>query len=164
MTDQFENHSPDESEPPRPSRWLVIGLLFVLTLGGTYAARLAADTNAIDTKHGSDLERLAVRDAITFKGRLDRGAVHVGGDGLVHLELIAKGAELPERAASRRPTDVVVVLDRSGSMAGDPMAKALAAIRELVGQLGSDDRFALVTYAHGANVAIPLDFARFSSI
>jgi len=159
MTDLSENHSPAESERARPERWLILGLLFVLTLGGTYAARLAADTTAIDTQQHTDLERHAIRDGLTFEGRLDRGAVHVGGDGLVHLELIAKGAELPERAAFRRPTDVVVVLDRSGSMAGDPMAKALAAIRELVGQLGSDDRFALVTYAHGADVTIPIGFA-----
>jgi len=159
MPNQFENQLPGETEPPRPQRWLIIGLLFVLTLGGTYAARLAADTTTIDPKHNADLERHAIRDALTFKGRLDRGAVHVGGDGLVHLELIATGAEMPEREAFRRSTDVVVVLDRSGSMAGDPMAKALAAIRELVDQLGSDDRFALVTYAHGANVTIPLDFA-----
>ena len=39
------------------------------------------------------------------------------------------------------------------------MAKALAAIRELVGQLGHEDRFALVTYSNGADLAIPLEIA-----
>jgi len=160
-----ESQSLDHSARPatRHSRWITAALLLLLTSGVGLAARLATEPKlpANDGVSGADapLHRQTTHDALTFEGRLDRGAVHVGGDGLVHLELIATGAKREDRALVRRPTDVVVVLDRSGSMGGDPMAKALAAIRELVGQLGQDDRFALVSYSNGAELTLPLETA-----
>ncbi len=138
---------------------LIVAVLFMMTLAAAQAARFgvgAADPIPTDP---SGLFRQAVRDSLSFEGRLDRGAVQVGHGGEVHLELTARAAERPERVLMRRPTDVVVVLDRSGSMEGDPLTKALAAIRELVGQLGEDDRFALVTYANAADRMIPLETA-----
>lgn len=140
--------------------WITVSLLFALTLGGSVAAKRWADVIEGD-RHPDlvDLTREVKQDALTLSGRLDRGAVHVGGDGLVHLELIATGTTRPDVALVRRPTDVVVVLDRSGSMGGDPMEKAVAAIRELVGRLGHNDRFALVTYSNGADLEIPLERA-----
>jgi Ca-activated chloride channel homolog len=50
------------------------------------------------------------------------------------------------------PTDLVVVLDRSGSMAGTKLADAKAAARALVSQLGPDDRFTLVSFASDTRV------------
>ncbi len=93
---------------------------------------------------------------VTFTGTLDRTAVLRGGDGIVRMELVMRGAPAPDAAAARRPTDFVVVLDRSGSMSGEKIAHARAAVRELVSRLGADDRFALVTYANTATLAIPL--------
>jgi len=57
------------------------------------------------------------------------------------------------------PTDVVVVLDRSGSMGGKPLADAISSVQELVARLGNEDRFALVTYASDARLAIPMQAA-----
>ncbi len=54
------------------------------------------------------------------------------------------------------PSDIVVVLDQSGSMAGEKIADARAAIRELISALGPEDRFALVSYSVGAHRTIPL--------
>jgi Mg-chelatase subunit ChlD len=160
MSIQYEGNELEESEASRKRRWLVVALLFLVTLGGSVAARLAAETNPnLAHVQIGDLTRKVDQKVLSFDGRLDRGAVHVGGDGLVHLELIATGGVGPTVALTRRPTDVVVVLDRSGSMAGDPMAKALAAIRELVGQLGPEDRFGLVTYSNGAEMQVPLALA-----
>ncbi|MFK7897755.1 MAG: VWA domain-containing protein [Myxococcota bacterium] len=149
--------------------------LFVLAFGVIFAARYSAEANeptpaasagpaaaaaalGEGTRVGSegDLSRVISQSLVSLEGRLDRGAVHVGSDGLVHLELVAKGA-LPDRFVSlRRPTDLVVVLDRSGSMGGDPMRKALASIRELIGQLGVEDRLGLVTYSNQAELFLPL--------
>jgi Ca-activated chloride channel family protein len=92
---------------------------------------------------------------VTFTGALDRTTVLRGGDGIVRMELTMRGAPDVERRA-RRPTDLVIVLDRSGSMMGEKIEHARAAVRELVSQLAPDDRFALVTYSDGADVAIPL--------
>jgi Ca-activated chloride channel family protein len=160
MSIQYEGDETGESEASRKRRWLIVAMLFFLTLGGTVAARLTAGTNSIPILGPTgDLAQQVIHNALSLDGRLDRGAVHVGGDGLVHLELVATGATLPDLVVERQPTDVVVVLDRSGSMAGDPMAKALAAIHELIGQLGHEDRFALVSYSNGAGLTIPLEIA-----
>jgi Ca-activated chloride channel family protein len=88
-------------------------------------------------------------------GTLEGTAVLPRSDRNVRLEL-AIGADPGERAVKRVPTDLVVVLDRSGSMQGEKIECARAAVRALVGALGEGDRFALVTYSDGANVAIPL--------
>lgn len=160
MSNEPNDHVGSEMRMPGMARWLLIGLLFLLTAGGAVGAKMVADTQPgpVDPSP-HDLHRITTQDALSFQGRLDRGAVHVGSDGLVHLELTATGASMPDRNVPRLPTDVVVVLDRSGSMGGDPMNKALAAIRELVGQLGRSDRFALVTYSNGADLTIPLAMA-----
>jgi Ca-activated chloride channel family protein len=93
---------------------------------------------------------------VTFTGTLDRTSVLRGGDGVVRMELVMRAAAGEEQAPVRRPTDLVVVLDRSGSMSGEKIEQARAAVRELTGQLGPEDRFALVTYANTATLAIPL--------
>jgi Ca-activated chloride channel family protein len=54
------------------------------------------------------------------------------------------------------PTDLVVVLDRSGSMTGEKIDYARAAVLELIHQLDPRDRFALVTYSTNAELRIPL--------
>ena len=97
--------------------------------------------------------------SVTFSGTLDRTAVLRGTDGLVRMELVIAGEEQPIEQPARVPTDVLVILDRSGSMAGEKLAQARAAIRELVAQLGPQDRFGLVTYSDAATLVIPLTTA-----
>lgn len=92
---------------------------------------------------------------VHFSGQLDRGAVMQGGDGTLRMELVF-GAEPGEASTSRVPTDLVVVLDRSGSMAAEKMSHAKAAILGMLEQIGPDDRFALVSYADHARVDIAL--------
>jgi Ca-activated chloride channel family protein len=55
---------------------------------------------------------------------------------------------LPEarRTGGRLPINVALVLDRSGSMAGEKIALARGAAREAIDLLRSDDRFAVVVY------------------
>jgi Ca-activated chloride channel family protein len=79
-----------------------------------------------------------------------------GGDGLVRVELRLSGQGSGERALNTLPTDVVVILDRSGSMDGEPIRFAKAAVRELYSQLRPQDRFALVGYASDAALELPL--------
>jgi Ca-activated chloride channel family protein len=93
---------------------------------------------------------------VSFTGTLDRTAVLLGHDGLARIELAVAAASDDAARHVRRPTDVVVILDRSGSMGGEKIAHARAAVRELLAQLGPQDRFALVTYSDEARVTIPL--------
>ena len=95
--------------------------------------------------------------AVTFSGTLDRHAVLVGGDGTARMELViaAPGARHAV-AIERKPTDLMIILDRSGSMSGEKIEQARAAVLQLVSQLGPQDRFSLITYSDRAEVAIPL--------
>ena len=49
-------------------------------------------------------------------------------------------------APTRRPLNLSLVLDRSGSMAGTPLKQALGAVGALVDELGDQDRVSVVTY------------------
>ncbi len=97
--------------------------------------------------------------SVSFHGKLDRTAVLQGGDGQVKMELVLAAEERQRAGVVRTPTDFVIVLDRSSSMAGDKIEHARAAVRELISQLTADDRFALVSYSSDAEVAIPLGLA-----
>ena len=63
----------------------------------------------------------------------------------------------PENAAiARRPgRTLMLVLDRSGSMSGEPLAAAKDSIARLVRQLAPHDCFGLVTFDDQAEVVIP---------
>ena len=65
-----------------------------------------------------------------------------GDDGYFNL-LFAPVVELDETVAR----DVVLVLDRSGSMEGEKMAQAIEAAEYVLENLGSDDRFAVVDFS-----------------
>lgn len=93
---------------------------------------------------------------VEVSARMDRRAVLAGGDGVVHVALTLKA---DPRAGERRPTDLVVVLDRSGSMEGAPLEDARDATRAIIGALRPEDRFALVTYDDEARLDLPLGLA-----
>lgn len=96
---------------------------------------------------------------VALEGRLDRSRVLQGSDGLVRMELVLTARE-PRGTTIRRPTDFLVVLDRSGSMAGDKIEHARTAVARLIDELATDDRLALVAYESVAELAIPLTPAR----
>nr|WP_296065927.1 VIT domain-containing protein [uncultured Actinoplanes sp.] len=54
----------------------------------------------------------------------------------------------PENAAAARPKDVVLLLDRSGSMGGWKMVAARRAAARIVDTLTTADRFAVLTFDH----------------
>lgn len=57
--------------------------------------------------------------------------------------------------AARTPATLQVVLDRSGSMTGAPLAGAQRALVELVRKLEPSDNFGLVTFDDSAQVVVP---------
>jgi len=138
---------------------IAVALLVLTGVAGVAARQVAQASPSRPTPPDAGAVQLQATsaDALSLRGRLDRGAVQVGGDGLVHLELVVRGADGDGHGAVRRPCDVIVVLDRSGSMGGAPLHKAIASIRELIGELTPDDRLALVSYANSAEQVLALE-------
>lgn len=95
---------------------------------------------------------------VSARVRVSQNAVLKGSDGRVQLELVLEGRKAFELGA-HVPTDFLVILDRSGSMAGDKIANGRAAIEALVGRLDAQDRFGLVVYSSGASLVQPLERA-----
>ncbi len=151
-------------------RWLLVGGLVAATLAGHLLTQGTGATPVIPDVHppagpwtaapGAGIDFASPAGAsVRFTGKLDRGAVLQGGDGVVKMELVLAAEERDSVAGPRTPTDFVVVLDRSGSMGGAKIEHARAAVRELISQMAGDDRFALITYSSGAGVTIPLSVA-----
>jgi Ca-activated chloride channel family protein len=63
----------------------------------------------------------------------------------------------PAADAARTPKDVVLLLDRSGSMGGWKMVAARRAAARVVDTLTGDDRFAVLTFDHQADRPAGLD-------
>jgi Ca-activated chloride channel family protein len=141
---------------------LLLAALFAATLalGAAHHARTASIPNPTDpaaTVAAAKIE--AGRGPVHISGTLDRTAVMQGRDGLVRMELLIEGRSTGDVAVQQIPTDLVVVLDRSGSMTGRKIADARAAIRHLISRLGPEDRFALVPFSSDAATVIPLSYA-----
>ena len=86
--------------------------------------------------------------------KFDRTLVTVLVDEVLHvmLELTAPPAVAIERA----PIDVVVVLDRSGSMSGEPLQSVTEATAQLLRLAGPDDRMAVVAFDNEVQLVLPL--------
>jgi Ca-activated chloride channel family protein len=83
---------------------------------------------------------------------VDMLAVETDDEVTVMLELVAPA---PRHEAPRVPATVQVVLDRSGSMAGERLDAARAALAELVDRLDPADRFGLVAFDDDVQVVVP---------
>src|SRR5262245_32843252 len=56
----------------------------------------------------------------------------------------------------RPPLSLAIVIDRSGSMEGEPLANAKAAAANLVAQLDERDAFTVVTYSSSDETVVPM--------
>lgn len=86
--------------------------------------------------------------------RIDKSLITVTADEIVNLvfEIQAPAA----RPTQRQPLDIVLVLDRSGSMSGSPLASVRAATTHFLRLLGPDDRVGVVTFDNEAEMVLPL--------
>jgi len=93
-------------------------------------------------------------EILKASGHLVQNKVLLGSDGTVGLSLTLQAEDLAtgDRPASRN-VDMVIVLDRSGSMQGRKLEDARRAVLKLLSNLSAKDRFALVTYSEGVQIA-----------
>ncbi len=84
----------------------------------------------------------------------DRTIIATRNDEIVNvlLELTAP----PAPAIERKPLDVVLVLDRSGSMAGNPLQAVTKAAAQLLRLVGPEDRIGVVAFDNEVDLVLPL--------
>ena len=120
----------------------------LLALGGAIATVLTAwllHPSSPAVERGDDGMRLTARLA---SSRILPGA---------HEQHLAVTITAPRSLEqSRPPLSLAIVIDRSGSMQGEPMQNAKAAAARLVAQLDAGDAFAIVTYSSSDEVVTPM--------
>jgi Mg-chelatase subunit ChlD len=90
--------------------------------------------------------------ALAMRADLERGALPPGG-GSFHVRLALRSSAIAP--ATRPHLSVHLVLDVSGSMAGESITKARTAAAALVDRLAPTDDFSLVTFSTDANLIVP---------
>lgn len=86
---------------------------------------------------------------------LERTLIAVEFDETVHA-MLDLSAPAVAATSLRRPLDLVAVIDRSGSMSGEPLAAVRAAVDRLIRLLGEDDRLAVVAFDDHVDLVLPL--------
>ena len=99
---------------------------------------------------------------LQFSAQLDRAFVSASRGGEAYLEVVVS-AEGKGEEGPRVPVNAVLVLDRSGSMTGEKLARAKDAARELLARLNGDDRFALIDFGSDARVRLKAATSRSTS-
>lgn len=92
---------------------------------------------------------------IALEGKLNCPYVSSGGN-TVYLHIVLSTSDVLRNERVRRPMNIAVVLDRSGSMAEQrKMEYAKSALNKLIDQLSAEDIFSLVVYDDGIDVLRP---------
>lgn len=116
---------------------LIPHLLFAVALTG--ATLLSAKQAAQPVRVTVDLDR-----TVLPANEANRSVVKIGLDCL----------QLPRREG-RAPVNLALVIDRSGSMSGDKIARAREAALELVARLAPDDIVSLIAYDSSVETLVP---------
>jgi len=94
---------------------------------------------------------------IQVKTQLSQTKLLQHGPSTVFVDITFTPPQINSPISHQRATDMIIILDRSGSMSeAKKMPYAKAAIWDVLGRLNENDRFALVSFADHAIVQSPL--------
>ncbi len=83
-----------------------------------------------------------------------RPALLKGFDNEFHILAKLKAPERPEDTRERKPLNLSIVIDRSGSMSGQPLEEAKKCASMIVNSLKGTDRISVITYDDNANIIV----------
>jgi len=141
-----------------------LAILFLIGITSAALVFMGANESSVSS-YLMPIGRNGTNDMLTIDTALTQDKVLKGADGNVQvaLNLSAKNFQLLTNEEIQ-PVDLVVVLDRSGSMNGQKMSDAKKAVIHLLGRLTSQDRMSIITYSNGVEILSPLvhldDFSR----
>jgi Ca-activated chloride channel homolog len=92
-------------------------------------------------------------DTVQLDGRVGHSELSAGRDGETFALFRVRGKDQGE--GERAPMNLVIVIDRSGSMAGKRLDNALQAARGAVARLQDDDVVSVVEYSSDASLLVP---------
>ena len=87
-----------------------------------------------------------------------RAALIGGQENTLDVLLRVKAPAAPESRRERLPLNLAIVIDRSGSMWGQPLAEAKRCAAMIIDGLSSRDRASVVVYDDVADVLVPSRF------
>lgn len=126
-----------------------VGCLVVMTCVAMAYTNRSQDTGI--TPHTPKIE--TKNGIVTLSGNLVQDKVYMNGNGQVSLSLTMKADDvINDKPLENRYVNMVIVLDRSGSMSGDKIEYARQAIINLLDKLTDKDRLALVTYSDNVQI------------
>ncbi len=128
----------------------------LMTIGGLILATLVimglsgrADSRGGGQTGDGPVDAVAAGDQLRVTASLVQEKVLQGTDGHVGLALTLTAPPwAPRHERAPAPVDLVVVMDRSGSMNGAKIRHARRAVLHLMENLANEDRLALVSYAN----------------
>lgn len=135
----------------KKSLWSVLGLIVAVS---AVLAYVAADNSVM-----AQLINIKPKPKGPVEVRADlvQDKVLNGSDGRVAVSLTLTAAEVePTTHQAIQHVDLVIVLDRSGSMQGQKISDARQAVMGLIDRLTDKDRLSLVTYSNSVNTIFPL--------
>jgi Ca-activated chloride channel family protein len=138
------------------NRKSLLGLLGLIATVSVILAYVAADNNVLA---GLVRTMPVSQGPVTMGVELVQHKVLAGSDGQVGVSLTLAADQIePPDGRPMQNADLVIVLDRSGSMAGRKLEDARQAVLQLIDRLAPQDRLALVTYSNGVEIVSPLVF------
>jgi Ca-activated chloride channel homolog len=84
-----------------------------------------------------------------------RAALIAGQENTLDVLLRVKAPAAPQSRRERLPLNLAIVIDRSGSMSGQPLAEAKRCAAMIIDGLSARDRAGVVIYDHVADVLVP---------
>lgn len=121
-------------------------LLLTIALAGAMLVAVSAHSRSPDPD--------AVAASVRLRIDVDRAILPAETTEKAVIKIALDGLRLPRRE-HRPPVNLALVIDRSGSMAGDKIIKAREAALEAVRRLAPDDTVALITYDTNVHTLVP---------